>query len=201
MASFFTRAVTTHLFNNDAFWTALSSANSDTQIALRRLNCILHLAPAVRGEMLESLKKTKAKKRKNYNRSFCFVAGKANDLLFKQPQSTLHRAVALMFKYQPDSIYATTMSSHEAKRQFSIAVRDVRGKIRIAAADTTSEGHAAASCFFRITMLTLLPLVLARKGGLRHVSRAVISREKTKAKAIEAYIPIAISFVETSVCP
>ncbi len=49
-------AVTTHLFNNDAFWTALGSANHSIRRSLRRLNCILRLTSAVLLEVLESRK-------------------------------------------------------------------------------------------------------------------------------------------------
>jgi hypothetical protein len=42
---------------------------------------------------------------------------------------------------------------------------------RRSASDKDSEGHAAARDYHRITMPALLPIILSRKGGLRHVSR------------------------------
>ncbi len=88
-----------------------------------------------------------------------------------------------MFIYHPDRPYQTSLSPREAKRQFSIMIRR-------AATDKDSEGHAAARDHYRITMPALLPIILARKGGLRYVSRAVLAREKLRGKALAGYIPI-----------
>jgi len=174
-------SVTAHLFNNDAFWTALGCADYSVQRSLRRLNCILRITSAVRLELLETRKTA------------------VGDLLFKQPQSILHRAVAHMFSYNPERPYQTSLSQREAKSQFSIA--EVGAMIRRSASDKDSEGHAAARDYYRITMPALLPIILARKGGLRHVSRAVIAREKARGKSLASYIPIASSFVQTEVVP
>ena len=165
-------AATSHIFNNTAFWQKLSCAEDSVSHALGRLNSLLSLSKPVRMELLE-LPPTAGKRRH----------AAAEDLLFKQPESILHRAVATMFALREDSIYRTSMSIQLAKHQFSMTRRDVLAIMINARKDETSEGHRAAH-FGRVTLMMMLPTVLARKGGLLRIATASANRVKSRQRSV-----------------
>lgn len=176
-------SVAPHLFNNVAFWQVLGSSGDCVPDALGRLYSLLCASRAINAELLEN---KKIKKR----------TGNVFDVLFKEPESIIFRAVHTMFAYRDERSYEMSLSKYAAARRFSMPLKEIAIIYIKAMADETSESHHAASSYGRITLLTLIPAVLARKGGFHRVKLAAANRAKARAKARKEFIPVAMKEVE-----
>jgi hypothetical protein len=116
------------------------------------------------------------------------VVAKAEELLFKQPESLLHRAVHAMFTYSKLNSYDTSLSAREASRRFAIYLPDVNQLIQQLRLDPKAEGHHAARRLLRVTVLTMLGAALNRKGGLVRIAKVFENRAKARARALQKLV-------------
>ena len=169
-------AATHCLFNNDTFWATLGNPKYSSRETLIVLNRMLRLSKAIRVELLPS------DVLKNRKRRRCVTAEDA----LMQPASLLRYAVGIMFKYDQERAYATSMSAKYAARKFAMQGREV---VRVS--EKRTYGHGS-----RVTLLELLPILLARKGGLRRVGAAATTRAKARAKGVASFAAVARPVVE-----
>ena len=122
------------IFDNDAFWQALGSKHLSPVYSLGKLHNMLSLSRTLRAELLELpvLEQDKEAKKEQKKRGQKAIA-KAEELLFKQPLSILHRAVHSMFAFNPlshQTYVATSLSVQTAARQFAMPIPEIRSLIR-----------------------------------------------------------------------
>jgi hypothetical protein len=129
-----------------------------------------------------------------------FVA-KADELLFKQPESILHRAVHTLFAYDRANSFATSMSATEAARRFAVSQMDVNRHIEALQVGARCGGRHAARRWFRITVIDILGLALARHGGLARVAAVAAARARTQARALAKRILLASNALKEKLRP
>jgi hypothetical protein len=169
-------AATHCLFNNDAFLATLGNPKYSTRETLIVLNCMVRLSKSIRVELLSSDVSKTRKRRRGVT---------AEDALL-QPASLLQYVVGIMFKYDQERAYATSMSAKYAARKFAL-----QGRQMVRVSEKRTYGHDS-----RFTLLELLPILLARKGGLRRVGAAAATRAKARATGIASFAAVAGPVVE-----
>lgn len=198
------------VFDNDNFWRALGSARGFTHDAFRNLHNMLSLSKALREELLEkpsaanANKQSKAQPRRKPSQGAARqprIVVRAEELLFKQPQSLLHRAVHAVFVYNPLNAYATSMSVSDASRQFAVSKRKVQAIIERLAVDPSAEGYDAARYYRRVTVLSMLPAVLHQTGGLRHIAKTNNARAKATKRSALQFITVIEDTIATMFVP
>jgi hypothetical protein len=128
------------------------------------------------------------------------LVAKAERLLFHQPESLLHRAVHAMFAHDVANGWATSMGVAEATRRFSIGRPAVRLLINQQQADPLAEGHAAALSF-RVTVIGMLGIAMARQGGLVRIAASVERRANTSALGLAKLVGAANTAIHQHLRP
>ena len=123
------------------------------------------------------------------------------DVLFREPESILYRAVHTMFAYRPEMSFTTSLSRGAASRRFSIPSKQISLIYSKAKTDETSESHHAARLFDRVTVPTLIQAVLDNKGGFHRIKVTAANRMKARAKARKEFIPIAKAVLDNWFLP
>jgi hypothetical protein len=212
------------IFENDMFWKTLGSNHLTPIDALGKLNCMLSLSSTLRSELLElpppleavavnskaaPIEAVAVKQKKINSKAVTKgkrpkAIAKAEELLFKQPLSILHRAVHSMFthgQHNYQTWYSSSMSVYTAARQFAMPIHEVRMLLRKFAQDETSESHYASRSYGRLTVLTMLSTALSKKGGLLRITAAAESRSKARVLAVEKLIPKTAQVLENWFSP
>ena len=212
------------LFETGEFWGQLGCNHSTSGEAFGQLNRLLSLSRSLRSEQLErppppspsdcggggGVAVVGQKKKKTTTTTTTTTKRKrrgggsvasAEALLFKQPESLLHRAVHRMFAYDADRRWATSMQPTVAARRFALPLGEVRRLLKEAMADDQHEGHTVAKTHWRVTIPMMLRIAIERKGGLNRIGALAVLRTKAKARSLAKLVLVVEEAVTATFVP